>query len=236
MQRVVTLWQSTVGKKVVMAVSGIILFGFVLAHMVGNLKMLFPAGADGIPAMDHYAEFLRDVGYPLLPHEGGLWLFRLLLIAAVGVHVVAALQLSARSRAARGTAYRQRNDLSFSYASRTMRWGGVILLLFVVYHLLHFTTGQAYGVLEEGTFVHGEVYRNYVLAFQSPLVFGVYLIAQIALCLHLYHGVWSVFQTLGASHPRYDRLRRPFAVAYALVVFVGFMIPPVMVMAGVVTL
>jgi succinate dehydrogenase / fumarate reductase cytochrome b subunit len=159
------------------------------------------------------------------------------LLGAVLVHIVAAVQLSRRSRAARGgQSYRKQASLSFSYASRTMRWGGVILALFIVYHILHFTTGQAYGALEGAAFAKGEVYRNYVLAFQNPLVFGVYLIAQLALCFHLYHGVWSVFQTLGANHPKYNAIRRPFAVGYALVVFVGFMIPPVMVLTGALTL
>lgn len=236
MQRVVKLYRSTVGKKVLMAVSGIVLFGFVLAHMLGNLKILQGRNAEGVYAMDAYAEFLREAGYPLVPHEGVLWIFRLVLLAAVAVHIVAAVQLSKASVAARAVGYRKQENLSFSYASRTMRWGGVILLLFIVYHILHFTTGQAYGLLEDGTFGYGEVYRNYVTAFQSPLVFGVYLLAQVALCFHLYHGVWSVFQTLGANHPRYNHLRRPFAAGYALVVFVGFMIPPVLVFAGVVTL
>ena len=237
MQRVVTLYQSTVGKKVMMAVSGIILFGFVLAHMVGNLKIVQGLNSDGVYAMDAYAEFLRDFGYPLLPHEGLLWIARIVLLAAVLVHIVAAVQLTQRSRAARGgAAYKKQAPLSFSYASRTMRWGGVILALFIVYHIMHFTTGQAFGALEGAAFAKGEVYRNYVLAFQNPLIFGVYLLAQAALCFHLYHGVWSVFPTLGATHPRYTPLRRPFAVGYAVVVFVGFMIPPVMVLTGALSL
>ena len=163
MQRVVTLYQSTVGKKVMMAVSGVVLFGFVLAHMIGNLKMLGGMGSDGVAAMDTYAEFLRDFGYPLLPHEGLLWIARLVLLGAVLVHIVAAVQLTQRSRAARGgSPYKKQASLSFSYASRTMRWGGVILALFIIYHILHFTTGQAYGALEGAAFVKGEVYRNYV--------------------------------------------------------------------------
>lgn len=231
MQRVVTLYQSTVGKKAMMAVSGIVLFGFVLSHMIGNLKMLLGVNEEGVYAMDAYAEFLREMGYPLVPHGGVLWIARIVLLAAVGIHIVAAIQLSQRSRAARGSAYKKQEPLSFSYASRTMRWGGVIIALFIVYHILHFTTGQAHS-----QFVYGEVYRNYVVAFQNPLIFAFYLIAQTALCFHLFHGVWSVFQTLGANHPRYNHLRRPFAVGYALVVFVGFMLPPVLVLTGVLTL
>lgn len=230
MQRVVTLYRSTVGKKVLMAVSGIILFGFVLAHMAGNLKML-QGCTDGVCAMDTYAEFLRELGYPAVPKYGVLWLARFILLGAVATHIVAAAQLWSRSKRARPGGYKREAPLSFSYASRTMRWGGVIILLFIVYHILHFTTGQAHT-----DFVYGEVYRNFVIAFQNPLVFGAYFIAQAALCLHLYHGVWSVFQTLGANHPRYNRFRRPFAVGYALVVFVGFLIPPVMVFTGQITL
>ena len=230
MRRVATLYRTTVGKKVLMALSGVVLFGFVFVHMVGNLKMLFPPDAAGHYAMDVYAEFLRDIGYPLVPHEGVLWLARFVLVAAVGVHIVSALQLSRLSRAARPSGYAKEESLSLTYASRTMRWGGVILLLFVIYHILHFTTGQAHAA-----FVEGAVHRNYVSAFRSPVVYGVYLLAQIALCFHLYHGVWSFFQTLGLSHPKYNHLRRPFAVVFAVVVFVGFLTPPTLVLAGVVS-
>ena len=229
MRRVATLYRTTVGKKVLMAASGVVLFGFVFVHMLGNLKMLFPP-ADGHFAMDVYAEFLREIGYPLVPHEGVLWLARLVLLGAVAIHVMSAVQLSQLSRAARPTGYAKEQSLSLSYASRTMRWGGVILLLFIVYHILHFTTGQAHS-----SFVAGAVHQNYVSAFQNPLIFGVYLLAQTALCFHLYHGVWSIFQTLGLNHPKYNHLRRPFAVGFALVVFVGFLTPPTLVLAGVIS-
>lgn len=231
MRRVATLYRTSVGKKVLMAVSGFVLFGFVFAHMLGNLKMLAPSTEDGRSAMDVYAEFLRDVGYPLVPHEGILWLTRLVLLAAVAVHVMAAYRLWRTSRAARGgDEYRKEESLALSYASRTMRWGGVIIVLFVVYHILHFTTGHLHG-----SFQAGAVHRNYVAAFQSPLVYGVYLVAQVALALHLYHGVWSFFQTLGLNHPRYNRFRRPFAAGFALVVFIGFLTPATLVLAGVLT-
>jgi len=230
MRRVATLYRTTVGKKVLMAVSGVVLFGFVFSHMIGNLKMLFPVDAAGHYPMNVYAEFLRDFGYPLLPHAGFLWLFRLLLIGAVVLHIVMALQLSQRSRAARPKAYGKNQDLSLTYASRTMRWGGVIILLFIVYHILHFTTGQAHP-----EFVYGAVHQNYVSAFQSPLIFGVYLIAQTALAFHLYHGVWSFFQTLGLSHPKYDHLRRAAAAVFAVVIFIGFLTPATLVLAGVIS-
>lgn len=230
MRRVATLYRTTVGKKVMMAVSGLVLCGFVFVHMLGNLKMLASPDATGRYAMDVYAEFLRDFGYPLVPHEGVLWIARLVLLAAVGIHIVAAIQLTRASRAARPTGYAKEEDLSLSYASRTMRWGGAVLALFIVYHILHFTTGQAHG-----SFVAGAVHANFVAAFRSPVVYGVYALAQTALCLHLYHGVWSFFQTLGLNHPKYNHLRRPCAAGVALVVFVGFLTPPTLVLAGVVS-
>lgn len=223
--KVAALWRTTVGKKTLMALSGLFLVFFLILHMVGNLKAL--QGAD---AFNGYARFLREVGYPAVPHEGVLWVFRVLLLGAFVTHVVAAFQLWSRSRAARPAGYARQQNLSFSYASRTMRWGGVIVLLFIVYHILHFTTGQAHP-----DFRHGDVYHNFVVGFSSPLVLGFYLLAQASLCLHLFHGVWSATQTLGVSHPKYDPLRRPVAVGIALLIFVGFVIPPISVALGIIS-
>lgn len=225
MRRVATLYRSSVGKKILMALSGLILFGFIVGHMVGNLKVL-----SGPDAFNHYAEFLREIGYPLLPHQGFLWVARVALLGAVLLHAVSAFQLWGASREARTGGYGKRADLSFSYASRTMRWGGVILALFIVYHILHLTLGSVHA-----DFIPGDVYHNYVVAFQSPLVFAFYAVAQAALCFHLYHGLWSVTQTLGASHPKYNHIRRPVAAVLSLGIFVGFLIPPVLVLAGVVS-
>jgi succinate dehydrogenase / fumarate reductase cytochrome b subunit len=230
MRRVATLYRTTVGKKILVAVSGVVLFGFVFMHMVGNLKMLFPPDEAGHFAMDVYAEFLRDFAYPIMPHSGFLWIFRLLLLVAVVLHVVTVVQLWRLSSDARQRKYGKLDDQSLSYASRTMRWGGVIVGLFIVYHILHFTTGQAHS-----DFVPGAVHQNFVIAFQNPIVFGVYFVAQSALALHLYHGVWSFFQTLGLNHPKYNRFRRPFAAAFSLVVYIGFLTPPTLVLAGVIS-
>jgi succinate dehydrogenase / fumarate reductase cytochrome b subunit len=243
MQRVVNLYRSSVGKKILMALSGLILFGFIVGHMAGNLKVLQgcePAAAGdhaaGLSvagetcAIDTYAEFLREVGYPLVPESSLLWVARIALLGAVLLHAASAFQLWSRARAARPAGYARQKDISFSYASRTMRWGGVILLLYIVYHLLHFTTGQAHT-----DFIAGGVHHNYVVAFQNPLILLFYLIANAALCLHLFHGLWSATQTLGANHPKYNHLRRPIATAISLGIFVGFMTPPVLVFAGVVT-
>jgi succinate dehydrogenase / fumarate reductase cytochrome b subunit len=222
MNRVVGLYRSSVGKKILMALSGAFLFGFVVLHMLGNLKVF--AGEE---SFDAYAEFIRAVGYPAVPHSGVLWALRIALLAAVLLHITAAFQTWSQSRSARTEGYRKLEDLSFSYASRTMRWGGVIIGLFIVYHILHFTTGQVHP-----DFIPGAAYHNFVIGFQNPLVLGFYLIAQAALCLHLYHGLWSATQTMGLNHPRYNAMRRPLALGIALAIFAGFVIPPVLVFSG----
>lgn len=231
MQRVMTLYSTSVGKKVTMAVSGLVLFGFVVGHMLGNLKAFEPHDGSGPHPLDNYARFLREVGYPIVPEYGALWGFRIVLLAAVGIHILAAVQLWGQSRRARGAGYRKVKSQVFSYASRTMRWGGVIIAVFVVYHLLHFTTGHAHPEFE-----YGRVYDNLVIGFQNPLVVGVYLVAVGALCLHLYHGLWSFFSTLGVQNRRVDRVRRPLAAVFAVGLFVGYAVVPLAVMAGFLTL
>ena len=223
MPRVVTLYRSSVGKKILMAVTGIILFGFIVLHVLGNLKVLL-----GPEELNAYARFLRTVGYPAVPNQTALWAVRIVLLLSVLVHVYAALTTWLQSRKARQVGYRKNDDLSFSWASRTMRWGGVIILVFVIYHIGHFTTGTWHP-----DFVEGDVYHNFVVAFRSPVILLIYVAAMAALGLHLYHGLWSATQTLGANHPRYNRLRRPGAMTIALAIFFGFMIPPALVLAGV---
>jgi succinate dehydrogenase / fumarate reductase cytochrome b subunit len=217
-------WRSTLGKKAVMAVSGIVLFGYVLLHMVGNLKLYL-----GAEALNHYAEWLREVGGPFLPHEGALWLVRLVLIAAVVGHVWAAWQVTRASRRARPRSYERVDRVQMGYAERTMRWGGVIILLFVIYHLLHLTTGQAHT-----DFVPGDVYHNVVAGFSVWWVSAIYIVANLALGLHLYHGLWSMFQSLGLNHPVWNPWRRYFAVAFAVVITVGNVSFPVAVLTGLV--
>jgi succinate dehydrogenase / fumarate reductase, cytochrome b subunit len=226
MRKALTLSNSSVGKKALMAVSGILLAGFVLAHMLGNLKMF-----QGAEAMDGYAVFLKEAGYPLLPKYGLLWIARILLLGAVGTHIWAAFQLWQQSRAARNTRYKKEDSQVFSYASRTLRWGGVIILLFVVFHLLHFTVGSAHPDFE-----YGAVYQNVVLGFQSVPVALFYLLAVGSLALHLYHGIWSAFATLGTQNPRLLRIRRPLAAAVSVALFLGYASVPVGVLAGFLTL
>ena len=226
MRRVISLYRTSVGKKFYMALTGAILIGFLVAHMVGNLKVFM-----GAEAFDHYAEFLREVGYPILPHMAGLWIFRIILLLAVGLHMLSAWQVYQQSRTARGGKYTKEESLHFSYASRTMRWGGVIIAAFVIYHLLHFTVGSVHP-----DFIHGSAYRNVVIGFQNPLVTGFYVVALVMVTFHVYHGLWSAFQTVGANHPKYNPYRRPLALVLALALFLGFMTVPAGVMAGVVSL
>lgn len=226
-------WRSTLGKKAVMAVSGIVLFGYVLLHMIGNLKLYLPQYAEGEHAgefpLDVYAGWLRDMGAPLLPHEGALWLVRIVLLAAVVGHVWAAWQVTRASRAARSKRYEKVDRVQMGYAERTMRWGGVIILLFVVYHVLHLTTGQAHA-----DFQPGDVYHNVVAGFSLWWVSAIYVVANLFLGLHLYHGLWSMFQSLGWNHPTFNPWRRKFAAVFAVVVTVGNVSFPLAVLTGLV--
>jgi succinate dehydrogenase / fumarate reductase, cytochrome b subunit len=226
MARDFSLWRSTVGKKIAMAVSGVILIGFVVGHMIGNLKVY-----QGPVVFNHYAEGLRTFGLPFFSTGQLLWLIRLVLLAALLVHVTAAFQLALHSRRARAIGYRKYdNDLVFSYASRTMLWGGIIILAFVVYHLLHLTLGTAHP-----DFIHGDAYHNFVAGFRSIPVSVAYIAAMIPLGFHLYHGFWSMLQTLGANNPSYNRFRRPVAAGLAVIVVLGNISFPVAVLAGIIS-
>lgn len=213
MSWILDFYRSALGKKAVMAASGLLLVGFVIGHMLGNLKVFL-----GAEEFNHYAEGLREVGAPFLPHGGALWIARVGLLGAVLLHIHSAWTLTLLNRAARATRYHTLTTQQATYASRTMRWGGVILLLFVVYHLAHFTWGLSWA---HPDFEVGNPYRNFVVGFQVWWVVAVYLAAQVALGFHLYHGFWSAFQTLGWDHPRIRHWRRPGAVAIALVVTLG---------------
>jgi succinate dehydrogenase / fumarate reductase, cytochrome b subunit len=217
-------YRSAIAKKAIMAVTGVILFGWIFLHMVGNLKLYF-----GPEKMNHYAVWLRDLGAPLLPHEGALWLMRVFLLVCVVLHIHAAVALTVMNRNARPLGYRDRDYLAATYAARTMRWGGVIILLFVIYHLLHLTTGQAHP-----TFIKDDVYYNVVSGFQIWWVSAIYIIAQLALALHLYHGLWSMFNSVGLNHVRFNPWRRTFATAFAVIVALGNISIPIAVLLGVV--
>jgi len=218
------LWTTSIGKKAVMAVTGFILVGFVILHMLGNLKIYL-----GPEHFDAYAAFLREMGEPLLLREQALWMVRLVLLVAVVLHVVAAVELTQMSRRARPIPYRQKDAIAASYAARTMRWGGAILFLFIVYHLLHFTAGRV--GYQPGEFRPGAVYQNVVTGFRVWYVSAFYLVAQLALGLHLFHGIWSAFQTLGLDAQR-NTFYRHLAAALSVVVVVGNVSVPLAVVGG----
>lgn len=228
--KALTLPDTTIGKKAIMAVSSIMLMLFIVAHLAGNLLVF--AGRE---AMNDYANFLRDFG-----HGAPIWILRAMVIVAVLGHIWGAVTLNLRNRAARPVGYRRKQSLESTVASRTMFFGGIALLLYIIYHLAHFTFH--YGVpggmvaLPAGQYAHIEydVYQMVVASFQNPVISGVYILAQLALGLHLYHGAWSFMQTLGLSHRRYNEGRRLFAAAFAGLISVGFIIIPVAVLAGIV--
>lgn len=220
-----TLYNTMIGKKVIMAVTGFMLFGYLVLHWFGNLKLF--AGAE---AMNAYGIGLRELGYPILGHEQALWLVRIILGAALILHIWAAFQLTRLDLASRPVGYAQRRPQTSSYAARTMRWGGVILGLFIIYHILHLTTGTVHPKFGG----HAVVYTNVVVGFQNPLVSLVYIVAMVALGFHLYHGVWSFGQTLGWRSAANDHLWRGAALLSAIIIGGGNIAFPLAVLSGVV--
>lgn len=220
-----TLWDSSVGKKAIMAVSGLIMVLYLAAHMVGNLKIFFGPGE-----FNGYAHWLRVMGEPLLHHEWALWLVRIVLVAAVVLHAVSAYQLSRRDLRARPSKYVHKKPRA-SYATRTMRYGGVILGLFIVWHILDLTTGTAH----PGGFQSGHPYQNVIDTFSTWYGNVVYIAAVLAMGLHVQHGFWSAAQTLGAGRATRDRALKTVANVLALVLTAGFIAVPVGVMTGVVS-
>lgn len=219
-----SVWDSSLGKKTVMAVSGLIMLVYLVVHMLGNLKIFF-----GSDEFNGYAHWLRTLGEPFLHHEWALWLVRVVLVAAVVAHATAAYQLSRRDIKARPTKYAHRKRRT-SYATRTMRWGGVILGLFIVWHILDLTTGTVH----PGGFEAGHPYQNVIDTFSTWYGNVIYLVAMLALGLHIRHGFWSAAQTLGAGSRTRDRALRTTANVLALMLTVGFVSVPVAVMTGVV--
>ena len=217
MSAVRAFWSSTVGKKAVMAFTGVIMLGFVVGHVLGNL-LVFRGRAE----MNQYAEFLRSTG-------SVLWAARAVLLVSVVLHVIAAVQLARRQHAARPTGYVLRSPQVSTFAARTIRWGGLLIFVFVVYHLLHFTIGIAHP-----RFAPADVYGNVVTGFRVWWVSAIYLVAMAALGLHLYHGTWSSFRTLGLTRPTQYPLRRRAVTVLAVAIWLGFSAIPIGVLLGVV--
>ncbi len=222
------LYRTALGKKYAMAISGIVWMGYVFAHMVGNLKLYV-----GQEDMDNYAVWLRELGYPALPETGLLWGMRIVLIVALLVHIHAAYALTVMNRRARPEGYRSKRDyVAADFAARTMRWTGIIVLAFVLFHLADLTFGVE---AANPDFVHGEVYANTVASFERLWAATFYVVANVALGYHLYHGAWSLFQTMGWNEPRFNAWRRYFAVGFALIVVVPNVSFPVAVQLGIIS-
>lgn len=222
MARAARLFDAPVGKKAVMALTGLLLCGFVLAHMLGNLQIYLPPGPDGKYPIDAYGEALHH-------NAGLLWVARIGLLLAVIGHVVSAIQLAQLKNAARPVAYVRHTPIVSSYASRTMYWSGPIILAFIVYHLLHFTTGQAH---PNYRYLH--VQENVISGFSVWYVSAFYIVAMGMLCTHLYHGVWSMFQSLGFAHPSYTPKLKLAAKGFAALVAAGNISIPLSVLLGLV--
>ncbi len=227
-----SLYQSAVGKKWVMAVTGLILVGFVIFHMLGNLKLyLGVVELDGVEGydIDFYAEKLRTLLVPIFPEYSILWLLRIGLILAFVFHIHSAYTLSRMSQKSNQHYAGKRDWLAANYASRTMRWTGPIILFYVIFHIADLTIGSA-----NPDFEHGEVYHNVIASLSRPAVAIAYMVANVALVLHLYHGIWSAFQSLGINNPRYNYLRRWTAIGISALILVGNLSFPIAVLSGII--
>jgi succinate dehydrogenase / fumarate reductase cytochrome b subunit len=223
----VELWQTGVGKKWVMGVTGVVLMLFIFGHAIGNLKMYL-----GAEEFNHYSEFLRELLVPILPRTVTLWLIRLGLIAAFAGHIFAAASLTVQNRKANVPYQSRRDYLAANFAARTMRWTGVIILLFLIFHLADLTWGLKPIATEQWT--RGLAYENVTESLQRVGVAIIYIVANIALAIHLFHGSWSLFQSLGFNNPRFNRARRYFATGFAVLIGVINVSFPIMILAGVV--
>ena len=217
--RPVTFWQSTNGKKVVMAVTGAMMFAFVTGHMLGNLQVF-----EDPEKINAYGHFLHNLGEVL-------WIERGVMLLAIALHITATVQLALRSKAARPVGYSRKEAINSSYASRTMYWSGPIVLAFIIFHLLQFTAGYIH---PQSRFIEGDVYHNVVAGFQVWWVSVWYIFAVSLLGVHLSHGLWSMFQSVGLGHPRLTPLLKKAAIAIATVIVLGYIAIPISVLLGIV--
>lgn len=224
-------YSTAVGKKWVMALTGLGLMGFVFAHMVGNLKFFMGTDEAGNYAIDVYGRSLRTLLYPIMPEEAVLWGLRIGLILMVIFHVHSAMTLTRMNQRSRPVKYQSPRDyIAVSFASRTMRWTGIIIFLYVLFHLGDLTIGVP-GIAPE-QFIHMSVYQNMYYTFQREWVVAIYVLANIALGIHLFHGAWSMFQSMGLNSPTYNGARKVFAVAFSLLIIVGNCAFPLAVLFG----
>ena len=219
--RSIRFYEATIGKKLVMAVTGFMLFGFVIGHLIGNLQIYLPAGEDGVYPIDHYAVALRGLG-------AGLWVVRGVLLLAVILHITAGVQLWLANRAARPQGYAKAGWVEASFAARNMILTGLAAGAFIVYHLLDLT----FGVAHAGSFEHLRVHDNMISGFSHPGPAIAYIAAMAFLGLHLSHGIWSVFQSAGLNHPRYMPLIKKLALAATIFIVAGNISIPVAINLG----
>ena len=226
-------YSTALGKKYVMAITGIIGIGFVIGHMVGNLKAYIGTVTENgqeVYDIDIYGEFLRELLVPILPHGVFLWIMRIVLISAVLLHIHAAYSLTVMNRTARPVKYQSARDYQIAnFASRTMRWTGIIVALFILWHLADLTWGWV-----NPDFEHGMVYRNLDASLSRVPVAILYIVANIALGIHLFHGTWSLFQSIGWNNPRFNQWRKSIAAGVATLIVVGNVSFPIMTLAGVI--
>jgi succinate dehydrogenase / fumarate reductase cytochrome b subunit len=217
--RAPSFWASTVGKKIVMAVTGILMFAFVMGHLLGNLQVF-----EGPAKLNAYGAFLHSIGELL-------WPVRAILLIAIALHIIATVQLGLRNKRARPVGYSVKKAIASSYASRTMYWSGPIVLAFIIFHLLHLTAGYIH---PGAAYIEGDVYHNVVSGFQVWWVSVSYIVAICLLGLHLRHGLWSMFQTLGIHQPQYTARLQTTALVIALLIVLGYISIPISVLLGLV--
>ena len=225
MRRIANFYRSIIGKKAVVAVTGLIMFGFLILHVIGNLKGFLPPNATGEPDIDIYADFLTHMGEPLVPYMVVLWAMRVVLFIAIALHIVTVLQLSARNKRSRPVGYEHHAHVAASLPARWMLVTGSLILFFLVIHLLQFTTGT----IQLGSptaIIDGCVYSNLYFAFQHWWILLFYIAALSMVGFHVFHGVWSAFQTLGVDNPDRNRWLRGFATGSAIFLFVAFLSLP----------
>ena len=230
MNRLAAIYSSNIGKKIIAAVTGLILFGFIAGHIAGNLKVFTGTTAEGLPHIDEYAHFLRVVGVPLVPENMVIWTARIVLLISVALHITVVIQLAMQSAEARPVGYVKTKRKMASAAALYMMFSGGLIAFFIVFHLLHFTAG----VVQFGNFEHGKVYSNIQNSFSADYWYipVFYIITMVVLGLHLNHGLWSLFQTLGLDNPDRNKIIRIGSTITTVLIIAGFIAIPLAFLSG----
>lgn len=228
--RIINLYQSTIGKKVIAAVTGLILFGFLAGHVAGNLKVFSGNNSDNVPHIDIYGHHLRVMGEPMVPQEGVLWLARAVLLGSVLLHITVVVQLSMQSNEARPVGYVKTQRKMASFSALYMMFSGLLIAFFIVFHILHLTSG----VIVFKEFSHGRVYENLYNSFSADYwyVGAFYIFTMVVIGFHLNHGVWSLFQTLGIDNPDRNRMLRIGSTVLTILIVAGFIAVPLGFLGG----